>query len=61
MSLAFVPASAAGFEDGVAEGLAELERHDVVEDGVDDGGDVVEDARDVVEHGERRLERRRPR
>lgn len=51
-----------GFEavrpaEGVPEGPAELEGHDVVEDGVDDGGDVVEDPGDVEEHGveQRRL------
>ena len=37
-------------EDRVAEGLSELEGHDVVEDWVDDGADVVEDSRREVEH-----------
>lgn len=32
---------------GYLERLAELERHDVVEDGVDGGWHVVEDAREV--------------
>lgn len=48
MTFSSVAPAPAGFEDGVAEGLAELERHDVVKDWVDDGGYVVEDPRDVV-------------
>ena len=55
MAFSSVAPAPARFEDGVAEGLAELERNDVVENWVDDGGDVVEDPRDVVQHGEGRL------
>ena len=56
MAFSSVAPAPAGFEDGVAEGLAELERHDVVKDWVDDGGYVVEDPRDVVQHGKGRLQ-----
>ena len=42
-------AACARLKYGAAECLPELERHDVVEDRVDDGADVVEDAGDVVE------------
>ena len=52
MTLSSVAPASAGFKYCIAEGLTELERHDVVEDGVDDGGYVVEDARDVVQHSE---------
>lgn len=46
--------------DGALEGLPELEAHDVVEDRVDDGRHVVEDAGDVEEDAEGRLHRVRP-
>ena len=47
-------------EYGVLEGLPELERHDVVEDGVDGGADVVEDTREVEEHVEEHIQLRSP-
>lgn len=52
-------ATAAASHQGVPEGLAELERHDAVEDGVDGGAHVVRHARDVREQAEGDLVRGR--